>query len=75
MIRLAIIFISVMPLVASIICIVKHPIWVGILGVIGSLTHIVIYLSISVLKRETIKRNIIDNSSVNVENGSFIQKD
>ena len=75
MIRLAIIIISVMPLVASIICIVKHPVWVGILGVIGSLVHIVIYLSIAVLKRETIKRNIIDNSSINVENGSFIQKD
>ena len=66
MLRIIILFLCSMPLVASVICIVKHPIWVGILGIIGTLVLIVL----ACINKSG---NAISGSNIKIENGSFIQ--
>lgn len=77
MIQLATIFFLVMPLVASIICIVKHPIWVGITGIIGW----IIMCALIVVSKTNSQSNVISNSKItitndreNAENSSIIQQ-
>lgn len=57
MVRLILILITLMPLVASILCIVNGPIWVGILGIIGTIILMILAFS----DRQT---NIINASKI-----------
>lgn len=63
-------FLLVMPLAASIICIVKHPIWVGVLGIIG---WVLMLILLGVSKTET-SSNIISNSKINISNDNVSEK-